>query len=306
MTVPAGWLGDRGVDADPCSRPVRTAYHSFLRDLVRRSGALHAYGWRADVDEGHLHAVAGYNLPPGMPGIRVLPRVSPTVVSDCLRERRPIQADHATAERRYPVTAAFMQPLGARSMLALPVRGDRLHGVLAFGLAEVCSADLVADLEARCDAWGPQAQAAEQEEALLEDEAWRSACRAAAGSVDAGLSQVVTVLADAARFLPRKGPAVAHLRGGVQLDLPAPRDGLEPHRQAHLPGEQTRPAMVGGPAPRPALHSMMDVPVLHGGVLLGHAQFARSALHGCFTGRHLDWAQEFAKCVAAGLRGGSR
>ncbi|MEA3143413.1 MAG: hypothetical protein QOG31_737 [Thermoplasmata archaeon] len=306
MTAPGGWRGDRDIDGDPCSRPVRSAYHGFLRELVRDSGALHAYGWRADVDEEHLHAVAGYNLPPGMQSIRVLPRGSPTVVSDCLRERKPIHADHATAERRYPVSAAFMQQLGAGSMLALPVRGDRLHGVVSLGLASQ-SADpaLVAALTGRCDAWSARAKAAEQEEALLEDEAWRAACAAAAGSVEAGLNQVVTVLADAARFLPRKGPVQVHQRGGISLELPAPRDGLEPHRQAHLPGEQTRPAMVRGPAPPPALHSMMDLPVLHGGVLLGHVQFARSAMHGCFTARHLDWGQEFAKSVALAARSGT-
>lgn len=304
MTV--GWLGDRGVDGDPCSRPVRAAYHAFIRDLSRRSGALHAYGWRVDSDESHVHAVAGHNLPPGMQGVRVLPRASPSVVGDCLRERKPIHADYATAERRYPLSAAFMQQLGARSMLALPVRGDRLHGIVSLGLADAMP-DLatVEDLAQACDTWSQRARAAEDEETLLEDEAWRAACAAANGSVDAGLDQVVRVLADAARFLPRKGAAVRYDRGGLNLDLPAPRDGLEPHRQAHLPGEQTRPAMVRAPAPPPSLHSMMDVPVLHGGVLLGHLQFARSAMHGCFTPRHLDWAQEFAKCVAVAARSGS-
>ncbi|HEX2065688.1 MAG TPA: GAF domain-containing protein [Candidatus Thermoplasmatota archaeon] len=307
MMGPGGWLGDRDIDADPCSRPVRTAYRAFVRDLAQQSGALHAYGWRVDVDEAYMHAVAGHNLPPGMQGVRVLPRASPTVAGDCLRERRPIHADHATAVRRYPVTAAFMQQLGARSMLALPVRGERLHGVISLGLPDDApSGSLVTEMVQACEAWSPQAHSAEQEERLLEDEAWRSACTAALGSLDAGLSQVVKVLADAARFLPRKGPAVQHNRAGPPLEMPAPRDGLEPHRQAHLPGEQTRPAMVRSPAPPPSLHSMMDVPVLHSGVLLGHLQFGRSAMHGCFTPAHLQWAQEFAKCVAGAVRSGSR
>jgi len=293
------WLGDRDRDADPCSRPVRTAYHAFVRDLARRAGALHAYGWRADVDEAHLHAVGGYNLPPSVTTLRVLPRTSPSQVAEAMRERRPVAADHATAERRYPVSANFMQVLGAQAMLALPVRGDRLHGVVSLGLAEGAPArDLVAELEAHCDNWSRQARAAEEEERLLEDEAWRSACTAARQSVDNGLMQVVNVLADAARFLPRKGPKVERQREGATLDLPPPRDGLEPHRQSHLPGEMTRPAMAGASPSRPVLHSMMDVPALQGGVLLGHVQFARSAMHGCFTARHLDWAQEFAKSLA--------
>ncbi|MCA1812115.1 MAG: GAF domain-containing protein [Halobacteriales archaeon] len=301
-----GWLGDRGVDGDPCSRPVRSAYHGFIRDLARRSGALHAYGWRVDADESHVHAVAGYNLPPGMQGIRVLPRASPSVVGDCLRERKPIHADHATAERRYPLSAAFMQQLGARAMLALPIRGDRLHGIVSLGLPDTApNRDLMQELAGACEDWSAQARAAEEDEKLLEDEAWRAACAATTGSVEAGLDQVVRVLADTARFFPRKGAGVRLERDGARLDLPAPRDGLEPHRQAHLPNEQTRPAMVRSPAPPPTLHSMMDVPVLHGGVLLGHLQFARSAMPCCFTPRHIDWAQEFAKCVAVAVRSGS-
>jgi hypothetical protein len=300
-----GWLGDRGVDADPCSRPVRSAYHSFVRQLAKEAGALHGYGWRVDADEAHAHAVAGHNLPPGMQGMRVLPRNSPTVVGDCLRVRRPVHADHATAERRYPVTAAFMQQLGARSMVALPVRGERLHGIFSLGLPDpTADPDFLDGMARRCEAWSASAKAAEQEEEVLETEAWRSACNAAAASIDNGLAQVVTVLADAARFLPRRGATLHHERGGQRLELPAPRDGLEPHRQPHLPGEQTRPAMVRGAPPAPSLHSMMDVPVLHGGVLLGHVQFARSTMHGCFTARHLDWAQEFAKCVAGAIRNG--
>jgi hypothetical protein len=296
------WVGDRGVDGDPCSRPVRSAYHSFIRGLARDTGALHAYGWRVDVDETHAHAVAGHNLPPGMRGRRVLPRGSPTVVGDCLRERRPVHSDQATAERRHPVSAGFMQQLGARSLVALPIRGDRLHDIVSLGLPDATLPAPLAELAARCDAWSPRAQAAEQEEELLETEAWRAACSAAAGSADEGLAQVVNVLADAARLLPRRGPVRHHQRGGPNLELPAPRDGLEPHRQAHLPGEQTRPAMVRGAPPPPTLHSMMDVPVLLGGVLLGHVQFARSAMHGCFTPRHLEWAQEFAKRVAGSIR----
>ncbi|MEA3202483.1 MAG: hypothetical protein QOI63_149, partial [Thermoplasmata archaeon] len=192
--------------------------------------------------------------------------------------------------------------LGARSIVALPVRGDRLHGIVSLGLPDATLPVPLAELEALCDAWGPRAQAAEQEEEVLEMEAWRAACMAATVSPDEGLAQVVKVLADAARLLPKRGPVRHHQRGGPLLELPAPRDGLQPHRQAHLPGEQTRPAMVRGAPPPPTLHSMMDVPVLLGGVLLGHVQFARSAMHGCFTRRHLECAQEFAKCVAGSVR----
>jgi hypothetical protein len=294
-----GWQGDRDADDDPCGRPVRTAYYNFIKDLTRRAGALHSWGWRVDADEAYVHAVAGHKLPPGM-AVRVLNRQSPSVVGDCLRERKPVHADQPTAERRYPMTAAFMQQLGARSTVAVPVRGDRMLGIVSLGLAEAQPPrDLVAELEARCADWTPTALAAEEEEHVLETEAWRAASSAASQSVDAGLSQVVKVLADAARYIPRRASERIHQRIGHNLELPAPRDGLEPHRQAHLPGETARPAMVQGAPPMPVLHSMMDVPVLQGGVLLGHVQFARSTMRGCFTVKHLEWAQEFARSVAS-------
>ncbi|HUR62825.1 MAG TPA: hypothetical protein VM286_10760 [Candidatus Thermoplasmatota archaeon] len=293
-----GWQGDRDADGDPCGRPVRSAYYNFIKDLTRRTGALHAWGWRVDVDETYIHAVAGHKLPAGM-SVRVLNRSSPSVVVDCMRERKPVHADQPTAERRYPMTAAFMQQLGARSTVAAPVRGDRLMGIVSLGMAEPQPPrDLMAELEARCTEWIPQAVAAEQEEHLLETEAWRAATNAARESVDAGLAQAVKVLADAARYIPRRASERIHQRIGHNLELPAPRDGLEPHRQAHLPGDTARAATVQAAPPPPALHSMMDVPVLQGGVLLGHVQFARSTMRGCFTTRHLEWAQEFARAVA--------
>jgi hypothetical protein len=300
----AGWMGDRGVDGDPCSRPVRSAYHVFLRELVRASGALHAYGWRADTDEAHLHAVAGYNLPPGMQSIRVLPRTAPTVVSDCLRERKPVHADHATAERRYPVSAAFMQQLGARSLLALPVRGDRLHGVVSLGLAEsAVDPHLLAFLAQRCDAWSGRPTPPRRKNASSRSRPGAPPAPPPPPSTPAS-SRSSPSWPTPPGSSPAKAPSSSTSAADPPSRCPHPATASSPTARPTSPA-RTRPAMVRGPAPPPSLHSMMDVPVLHGGVLLGNVQFARTAMHGCFTRRHLEWAQEFAKCVAVTLRAGS-
>jgi len=300
MPAPEGWVGDRGVDPEPCSRPVRSAYHSFIRDVVRATGALHGEAWRVDADEAHLHEVARLNLPPAPPALRVLPRSAPALAAECLRLRSPVQADHATAERRHPVSAPVLQQAGARSLVAVPVRGDRLHGILALGFPQATLPPRSLDDLARlCDNWSVVARAAEDEERLLEGEAWRAACVAASESIDAGLEQVVHVLADAARFLPRKGPIRQRSRSGADVDLPTPRDGLQPHRQAHLLATPAAGPAGGQRGAAVPFHSAMETPVLQGGLLTGHVQFARSKMMGCFTAQNLDWAQEFAKAVAS-------